>query len=81
VNGAGFDASDGQVHGDHVEVRNSMVHDVAVMHPAGARFAWRDRTQRCVFTGMQETQSIALQRNLGMEMRGLPGGIQRRLLH
>jgi hypothetical protein len=59
VNGAGFDASDGQVHGDHVEVRNSMVHDVAgdgillarVSHGViEHNVAW--------FTGMQETQSI-----------------------
>ncbi len=59
VNGAGFDSSDGQVHGERVEVRNSMVHDVAgdgillarVSHGViEHNVAW--------FTGMQETQSI-----------------------
>jgi hypothetical protein len=59
VNGAGFDSSDGKVHGERVEVRNSMVHDVAGDGILLARVsngviehnvAW--------FTGMQETQSI-----------------------
>ena len=59
VNGAGFDSSDGKLRGEHVEVRNSMVHDVAgdgillarVSHGViEHNVAW--------FTGMQETQSI-----------------------
>jgi hypothetical protein len=59
VNGAGFDSSDGRVRGEHVEVRNSMIHDVAgdgillarVSHGViEHNVAW--------FTGMQETQSI-----------------------
>jgi hypothetical protein len=59
VNGAGFDSSDGQLRGEHVEIRNSMVHDVAgdgillarVSHGViEHNVAW--------YTGMQETQSI-----------------------
>jgi hypothetical protein len=59
VSGAGFDSSDGQGRGEHIEVRNSMVHDVAGDGILLARVsngviehnvAW--------FTGMQETQSI-----------------------
>jgi hypothetical protein len=59
VNGAGFDSSDGQLRGEHVEIRNSIVHDVAgdgillarVSHGViEHNVAW--------YTGMQETQSI-----------------------
>jgi len=59
VNGAGFDTPDGKGRGEHVEVRNSIVHDVAgdgillarVSHGViEHNVAW--------FTGMQETESI-----------------------
>lgn len=59
VNGAGFDAGGHQDHGDHIEIRNSIVHDVAgdgillarVMHGViEHNVAW--------YTGMQETESI-----------------------
>lgn len=59
VNGAGFDAGGHQDHGDHIEIRNSVVHDVAgdgillarVMHGViEHNVAW--------YTGMQETESI-----------------------
>lgn len=59
VNGAGFDSSDGQLRGEHMEIRNSMVHDVAgdgillarVSHGViEHNVAW--------YTGMQETESI-----------------------
>jgi hypothetical protein len=59
VSGAGFDSSDGKGRGEHIEIRNSMVHDVAgdgillarVSHGAlEHNVAW--------YTGMQEKESI-----------------------
>jgi hypothetical protein len=59
VNGAGFDSTDGQDRGEDIEVRNSMVHDVAgdgillarVTHGVlEHNVAW--------YTGMQQTQTI-----------------------
>jgi hypothetical protein len=59
VNGAGFDSPEGRDRGDHIEIRNSIVHDVGgdgillarVTHGVlEHNVAW--------YTGMQETQSI-----------------------
>lgn len=59
VSGAGFDSADGQGRGEHIEVRNSIVHDVAgdgillarVSHGVlDHNVAW--------YTGMQEKETI-----------------------
>jgi hypothetical protein len=59
VNGAGFDSTDGQDRGDHIEIRNSMVHDVAGDGILLARVSHGVLEHNVAwYTGMQETQSI-----------------------
>ena len=59
VNGGGFDATSGDDHGDHVEVRNSMVHDVAGDGILLARVSHGVLEHNVAwYTGMQETQTI-----------------------
>ncbi|HTB96337.1 MAG TPA: right-handed parallel beta-helix repeat-containing protein [Terracidiphilus sp.] len=59
VNGSGFDAGDQSDRGDHVEIRNSIVHDVAGDGILLARVSHGVLEHNVAwFTGMQETQSI-----------------------
>jgi hypothetical protein len=59
VNGAGFDTPDGQNRGDHIEVRNSIVHDVAGDGILLARVSHGVLEHNVAwYTGMQETQTI-----------------------
>jgi hypothetical protein len=59
VNGAGFDSADGQERGDHIEIRNSIVHDVAGDGILLARVAHGVLEHNVAwFTGMQEKETI-----------------------
>jgi hypothetical protein len=59
VNGAGFDSGGADDHGDHIEVRNSMVHDVAGDGILLARVSHGVLEHNVAWnTGMQETQTI-----------------------
>jgi hypothetical protein len=59
VNGAGFDATEGPDRGERIEVRNSMVHDVAGDGILLARVSHGVLEHNVAwYTGMQETQSI-----------------------
>jgi hypothetical protein len=59
VNGAGFDSSDGGDRGEHVEVRNSMVHDVAGDGILLARVSHGVLEHNVAwYTGMQEKETI-----------------------
>jgi hypothetical protein len=59
VNGAGFDANGAEDHGEHIEVRNSMVHDVAGDGILLARVSGGVLEHNVAWnTGMQETQTI-----------------------
>jgi hypothetical protein len=59
VNGAGFDSADGQNRGEHVEIRNSIVHDVAGDGILLARVAHGVLEHNVAwFTGMQEKETI-----------------------
>jgi len=59
VNGGGFDATSRDDHGDHIEVRNSMVHDVAGDGILLARVSHGVLEHNVAwYTGMQETQTI-----------------------
>jgi hypothetical protein len=59
VNGAGFDAGGVDDHGEHIEVRNSMVHDVAGDGILLARVSDGVLEHNVAWnTGMQETQTI-----------------------
>ena len=59
VNGAGFDSSNGDDRGDHIVIRNSMVHDVAGDGILLARVSHGVLEHNVAwYTGMQETQTI-----------------------
>jgi len=59
VNGAGFDSFDGQERGDHIEIRNSMVHDVAGDGILLARVSHGVLEHNVAwYTGMQEKETI-----------------------
>jgi len=59
VNGAGFDAAGHEDHGEHIEIRNSIVHDVAGDGILLARASHGVLEHNVAWhTGMQETQSI-----------------------
>ncbi len=59
INGAGFDANGDQDHGEHIEVRNSIVHDVAGDGILLARVSHGVLEHNVAWnTGMQETQTI-----------------------
>jgi hypothetical protein len=59
VNGAGFDSFDGQDRGDHIEIRNSMVHDVAGDGILLARVSHGVLEHNVAwYTGMQEKETI-----------------------
>jgi hypothetical protein len=59
VNGAGFDSGGADDHGEHIEVRNSMVHDVAGDGILLARVSHGVLEHNVAWnTGMQETQTI-----------------------
>jgi len=59
VNGAGFDSADGQEFGDRIEVRNSIVHDVAGDGILLARVAHGVLEHNVAwYTGMQEKETI-----------------------
>jgi hypothetical protein len=59
VNGAGFDAADGQNRGEHIEIRNSVVHDVAGDGILLARVAHGVLEHNVAwYTGMQEKETI-----------------------
>lgn len=59
VNGAGFDSPDGLSRGEHIEIRNSIVHDVAGDGILIAR-VWHGVLEHNVawYTGMQEKETI-----------------------
>lgn len=59
VNGGGFDSTGSQDRGDHIEIRNSIVHDVAGDGILLARVSHGILEHNVAWnTGMQETQSI-----------------------
>lgn len=59
VSGAGFDSADGLGRGEHIEVRNSMVHDVAGDGILLARVSHGVLEHNVAwYTGMQEKESI-----------------------
>jgi len=59
VNGASFDSAEGQERGDHVEIRNSTIHDVAGDGILLARVAHGVLEHNVAwFTGMQEKETI-----------------------
>jgi hypothetical protein len=59
VNGSGFDSTDGQDRGDHIEIRNSMVHDVAGDGILLARVSHGVLEHNVAwYTGMQEKETI-----------------------
>ena len=59
VNGASFDSSDGQSHGNHIEIRNSTIHDVAGDGILLARVADGVLEHNVAwYTGMQERETI-----------------------
>ncbi|MGA2807356.1 MAG: right-handed parallel beta-helix repeat-containing protein [Terracidiphilus sp.] len=59
VNGAGFDSADGRMRGEHIEVRNSIVHDVAGDGILLARVSHGVLEHNVAWdTGMQETETI-----------------------
>lgn len=59
VNGAGFDSVDGQNRGEHVEIRNSIVHDVAGDGILLARVSHGVLEHNVAwYTGMQEKETI-----------------------
>jgi hypothetical protein len=59
VNGAGFDAADGQNRGEYIEIRNSIVHEVAGDGILLARVAHGVLEHNVAwYTGMQEKETI-----------------------
>jgi len=59
VNGAGFDSTDGDEYGDHIEIRNSMVHDVAGDGILLARVSHGVLEHNVAwYTGMQQKETI-----------------------
>lgn len=59
VSGAGFDSADGQGRGEHIEIRNSMVHDVAGDGILLARVSHGVLEHNVAwYTGMQEKETI-----------------------
>lgn len=59
INGAGFDENGSDDHGDHIEIRNSIVHDVAGDGILLARVSHGILEHNVAWnTGMQETQTI-----------------------
>jgi hypothetical protein len=59
INGAGFDSGGADDHGEHIEIRNSMVHDVAGDGILLARVSHGVIEHNVAWnTGMQETQTI-----------------------
>ena len=59
VNGSGFDSADGQGRGEHIEIRNSMVHDVAGDGILLARVSHGVLEHNVAwYTGMQEKETI-----------------------
>jgi len=59
VSGSGFDSTDGQGRGEHIEIRNSMVHDVAGDGILLARVSHGVLEHNVAwYTGMQEKETI-----------------------
>jgi len=59
INGAGFDSGGADDHGEHIEVRNSLIHDVAGDGILLARVSHGVLEHNVAWnTGMQETQTI-----------------------